>query len=405
MVESYDELKSTLQVELTCGESDNTFGWFVRFDGRGMRYRMVNTHKNMFKRDSLLVFYLFCAPLCVCCGSADLGASNSTPATQSRAASARGAAKKVLTETVLRAASTPIQDAVAWIVDENSNIFTHWLRGNQLGIELNFMRPGLVLPGGDAILELLDEETEIELCDCADGQRADDREQCVISGKPGRGLQLSIVDKFTAEQTPLISLPRTSETPAEYQIDWTPLATLGPYLFISIDEQLRTCSERNTRYTKEILVYDLERRKRVDIVNAWDFTAELSKAREKAVTLFNDEEFSHITSVDEVRLIGIEPSYDHLFILRLNFRFVVENINEGGSGSSPATLLSEMKVPASTIPETLVPYALPPAVVSIFGRSTMQFEHGGWNLITGDEQTRLRLFQAFSSTSSEDEEN
>lgn len=299
-------------------------------------------------------------------------------------------------------------NAVVWLYDNQGNHSTHWIRSSAAGVEVIASRDDLVIPAPGELwrLEIDPSEDDVDVIPFRD-LVSDETFRIVldetVADEPAEGLNESDdgpdggVADTSAENTDNPSETAASdasedtEAPNEpaacddyfIQDAPTPLASLGPYLFLRFEERRYNCDDMLKLAVDRFIIVDVANRTTVDLLTD-----------EELDTLLQLEDLEELERTGEVTLDGMTPFYNPAFELSIVYTFAARSTFTSEDGE-PQSLVSMLELTARDAPKALLPYLNPPEVVRAFGLMIPATLPGGWWRFDGTPEELQKQIAAF----------
>jgi len=295
------------------------------------------------------------------------------------------------------AEASKTQHFVLW-AEKGEERSTLWIRGNALASEIVGIRPGLLLPGGDALWEWREEPAELPLCDCEAWQEAASEGPCPAAAETADATRILLHDLVSGAEIELLSAPTVDPAAGPELVYYhgaaSPVATVGPYVFVRHGEESLACGAAHNSWSGGFTVWDLDQRAEVEVLDAADRERIATAERETAYKLFDGDKLVDIGSPDDLELTVIEPSYQPGRGLVLTYQFTAD-ASFADSDENWGSYSRSVDVEARALPTALVPFApIPPALqnLAIVGDD---LRVGGWAVFGGTAETMEALLVAF----------
>ncbi len=159
----------------------------------------------------------------------------------------------------LEATQVPVQDVMIWLAPDGKEPTTAWIRGNTIDSILMATRRGIVVPWNNRLWQWTENRTEVPLHDCNAVNENDDN-RYKLSQSEGGSTQVVLVDLLSdTTQKVLGDNPKTidnSEGLAKFESSVSPIASIGPYLFVKHQERWTSCTDGKETINNGFFVFD-----------------------------------------------------------------------------------------------------------------------------------------------------
>ncbi|MCP4674054.1 MAG: hypothetical protein GY854_00740 [Deltaproteobacteria bacterium] len=308
--------------------------------------------------------------------------------------------QQLLLLSILNTAQTPVQNAMYWTTNDAGDQISYWLRGNALQVGFVATRADLVIPWRNALWFLEETETPLTLCDCTAWKINNFEGECPETDGDAFGIAIHLVDRISGEEVQLLSSAETSNAPfrfSEYHAEATPIASVGPYLFMQYKEKGEGCRDNRQYQSSEFLVFSLETMEVVDILSSAEEEQIAEKEQIVAFEQIQADELAAVRHASDLGLVAIEPRYSQSAALSVTYRFATDAVHDSDEGTWHADFTGSVLVPAVGVPISLQPFIIPPAVVSVFASGIPGTRQSGWSIIAGSPEEISGLWNAFST--------
>lgn len=295
------------------------------------------------------------------------------------------------------AEATPVQDLLVWAEQDGARS-TLWVRGSALGSEVVAVRPGLLIPAGDALFEWRETAVELPLCDCDRFDEAGREGPCPATDEPATARRVALVDLVSGDEIELLPVPAIDPSVGPELVDYrgtaAPLATVGPYVFVRHGVETLTCGAAHNSWSGGFTIYDLDRRAPTELLDATDRERIAAAERDSAFQLFAGDTLAEAARPDDLELTVIEPAYVPGLGLTLTYQFTAD-ASFADSDDNWGAYSRSVRVGARTLPTALVPFApLPPALQNLVLTGD-DVRVGGWAPVAGTAAMMAVLLGAF----------
>jgi hypothetical protein len=250
------------------------------------------------------------------------------------------------------AAATPVLDVILWSHD-SGELTSFWIRGNAAEVVVLGVHSGLVIPMEGALWEWRTNEGEDST------------------------LEVSLHDLVSDEKIVVLQVPEIPEGEEcqvrDIPVSATPIGTVGPFMFIRVEEVRDVCEGDDEELGEHIFVYNIAQQAEANEI--------IDEEEEKKIR--ESDQASTIQDFDDLSFMGIEPRFSIDGNLMVFYIFSISN-STIQSTTTQQKLSREVQLPATEIPLILIPFVVPPPAVRGTVEASPQSEIGGWNLVTGN---------------------
>jgi hypothetical protein len=216
-------------------------------------------------------------------------------------------------------------------------------------------------------------------CTCVNRGGYDGKAPCSATGEAEIA---GVTDLASGRRIPLIPIPQPGE-PGDEQVEQAPveqavipLASAGPYLFTEVQNYGNACGAHGFEYT-DVRVFDLASGGRaVDMVEAGDTAAVVSREGARARAALEAAEAATLP-VDSVYLSSVEPRWTADGKLNVEYRFSAPACYACGDGRN--AYMTSTLVRAASPPAKLAALAEAPEAVRRWWQAHPPRAHAGWS--------------------------
>lgn len=322
--------------------------------------------------------------------------------------------KQLLAAATLAATMEQTQDAVVWLGTGQGDYTSYWVRGNSMVIDFVLQKPHLLIPRPGGVWQWRVTKRPVAVCDCKALAILENQGPCPLDEESFTAEIVTLTDLISGEELALAPPPEISpeenEKLAEFSYRVVPLSSIGPFLFVNIQESRVFCDGGAEETRQRFLAYDLDSKDRAEILTPEELDKIAKIEQVKAWKSASDTPQSSAKSPSDMILAGIEPQFVGPFNLLLSYHFSSEessatlSSNEdnatprsNGEQAGPSFFYSNtVKIPADTLPRSILTYAIPPDVVRNFYTNDEIGNGRGWTPISGSQEELVAMWDAFT---------
>lgn len=263
---------------------------------------------------------------------------------------------------------------------------THWLESDGNAHEVKAVLPLPLFAVGETVHAWRVVTPELALCDCSAITGWKGNGVCPSTGETGRGASLQLIS--LADGRLDLPVPPRSLQPGElisrYRGRVHLLGSVGPYVFVQLEQWLGSCLSDADIQESSFVVWDLSRGKAAVLYDRKEIGALRTSEQVEAFEHLREATTAH--SFKELEFKAIHPLWDARE-LALAYQFTAPVCGSCGDETWASGVRSTM-VPAEQLPKKLRAWGESPRGLDTFRLAHPDATVLGWTALDGDQAAR-----------------